>query len=106
MLWLPCEAMLLFLLLYSFHTSAQQCYFPDGTSASTDIVCEPNSESSACCGEGGVCYSNGMCEYTDDLANGSVVMDYQRSSCTDKTWKAAKCFSWCSGKLSSVLTMT
>jgi hypothetical protein len=100
-------AMLFLLLLCSrlvSLTCALQCFFPDGNVTTTDIACQSDTASSACCGEGGTCYSNGLCEYTDSLSNGSVVKDYQRSSCTDRTWAATECFNQCLRKFDMAAT--
>jgi len=63
---------------------ASTCYFPDGTIAS-DSPCT-NSTTSACCAADAYCLDNGLC-LTD--------MVLSRGSCTDQTWKASECASYC-----------
>lgn len=58
--------------------TSQSCWFPDGvTQAQSDVACDSNAETSACCGPNSFCLSNGLC-YIDGAVS--------RGSCTDKNW--------------------
>ncbi|KAK4494146.1 hypothetical protein PRZ48_014444 [Zasmidium cellare] len=65
-------------------SSAQQCYYPDG-SPSTDTPCSTNGDS-ACCSSSSFCMDNGLC------FGGGIV---SRGSCTDKTWGSEACTGYC-----------
>lgn len=74
-------------------TSAQRnCWFPDGSTETKDIPCDPNAQESACCGENAFCLRNGLC-YT-----GGVV---SRGSCTDRDWGSAACARQCATGMSN-----
>ncbi|EME40690.1 hypothetical protein DOTSEDRAFT_65358 [Dothistroma septosporum NZE10] len=66
-------------------STAQQCYFPDGT-PSTDIPCGSSGQSSSCCGSDEFCMDNGLC------FGGGLV---SRGSCTDRTWASQACSGYC-----------
>jgi len=75
----------LFLLSIHFLTAfSSTCYFPDGSIAS-DTPCT-NSTASACCAADAYCLDNGLC---------ITAMILSRGSCTDQTWKASECASYC-----------
>jgi hypothetical protein len=85
---------LFFLSTFLLLTNAIQCYFPDG-SESSDIACS-TTETSACCGRGSACLSNGLCMHTK--YNGAAEPQgswYGRGSCTDLSWKSEKCPQYC-----------
>ena len=75
----------LFLLAIHISTSfASTCYNPDGSIAA-DTPCT-NSTMSACCAADAYCLDNGLC---------ITAMILSRGSCTDQTWKASECASYC-----------
>lgn len=65
---------------------SQTCYFPDGTTVSTDVACNNTAAASSCCLTGSFCLDNGLC-----FGGGTV----SRSSCTDSTWASEACSSYC-----------
>jgi hypothetical protein len=76
---------LLLLLQLVATTSAQQCFFPDG-SKSPDTPCSTDSGHSACCGASSFCMDNGLCF-------GGGIMS--RGSCTDENWESDACAAYC-----------
>lgn len=62
---------------------AQQCYFPSGKVATSDIPCSTSSGSTHCCGKTGICLSNGYCMETSE---DSGPLGLYRGSCTDRNW--------------------
>lgn len=79
---LRCTLCILLLLLAL--SSAQQCYYPDG-STSDDVPCSDGGDSS-CCGADSFCMDNGLC------FGGGLV---SRGSCTDKSWTSGACTAYC-----------
>src|SRR5438876_2185174 len=84
---------LLLLPLFPLSTTAQTCYYPDGSRARdyTYVPCV-NGTHSTCCipSEGDVCLSNNICFYTTG--------DYPfRGACTDSTWSSNACPQFCTG---------
>ena len=69
------------------------CYYPDGTVTPADVPCLSGSEPSWCCGFGYACLSNKICMSTPRTPN--ATNKYVRGSCTDQTWRAANCPSFC-----------
>lgn len=72
----------LLLLLYCFLTVADtgaSCCYPNGMPAKSDSPCDPDAETSGCCGSGTFCLDNGLCLGTGILSRGS---------CTDPNWGA------------------
>lgn len=83
---LAVQASVLFLLLQLVATtSAQQCFYPDGT-ISPDTPCSTDSGHSACCGASSFCMDNGLC------FGGGIL---SRGSCTDENWESDSCASYC-----------
>jgi hypothetical protein len=76
---------LFFLLQLIATTSAQQCFYPDGT-ISPDTPCSTDSGHSACCGADSFCMDNGLCF-------GGGIMS--RGSCTDENWESDACAAYC-----------
>ncbi|CZT09442.1 uncharacterized protein RAG0_14212 [Rhynchosporium agropyri] len=77
------------------NSSAQDsntCYVPNGRKTyDSGYRCNNiTTGHSACCGEGAVCYSNGLCQQF----NGPMV-DFLRVGCTDRTWQDPACFTQC-----------
>ncbi|OKL55319.1 hypothetical protein UA08_09392 [Talaromyces atroroseus] len=68
--------------------ATQTCYYPDKSIASSDIPCG-NGTHVACCGEGAVCLSNGLCM---DVFQPFTLA---RSSCTDQSWTSGNCPNYC-----------
>ncbi len=82
---------LLLLLAISLPTAAGDpptCYYPNGKVATTDRACNLTAEHSFCCAPNYVCLENGICV-------GDASIPWNRGSCTDKTWQAAECPSFC-----------
>lgn len=79
-------------------TAPTKCYHIDGSLAVTAYRCDNSTTGqSTCCEVGAVCYSNGVCQQSN---NG--VQDYLRVGCTDSTWKDPACLDQCATcKLSS-----
>ncbi|CAK1358095.1 hypothetical protein CB0940_07254 [Cercospora beticola] len=66
-------------------SSAQNCYFPDG-SLSKHTSCSATGTASACCASNAFCLDNGLC-----FEEGVVT----RGSCTDRAWKSGACPGYC-----------
>lgn len=72
------------------HTqSSLRCFYPNGNLATGDFPCDPNAQTSPCCGGslGSVCLSNKLCRGPD----GNLI----RGSCTDKNWSSPECALFC-----------
>jgi len=66
------------------------CYYPSGKEAPRDIPCDPNAQTSLCCGGhdfGVACLDNNLC-----LGPTGKIL---RGSCTDSTWDSPDCPSYC-----------
>lgn len=74
-------------ILFVSSTTAQTCYYPDGTE-SGDVSCGSSGLQASCCGKTQVCMDNGLC-----FGNGIM----SRGSCTDKNWESESCSQFCSG---------
>lgn len=81
-----------FFVTFIFAEAPTTCYVLDGTAnPSAGYRCDNStSGDSACCAAGAICYSNGVCQQTN---NG--LQDYLRVGCTDPTWQAAACLDQC-----------
>lgn len=88
---------LIFLLYFTATTSASaSCYYPSGSIAPADIPCNHNpTEDSACCGQGFICLSNGLCQ--NPLVAAGEFGLYSRGSCTDQSWTSSQCPKFCVG---------
>lgn len=84
----------LFSLSFFPHRVISICYYPDGTVTNQDVPCLPGDEASWCCGFGYACLSNKICMATN-YTTGTDISTYVRGSCTDKSWRAANCPSFC-----------
>lgn len=73
------------ILLLATTTSAQKCFYPDGTLSSSDTPCSTEGHSS-CCNADSYCMDNGLC------FGGGIV---SRGSCTDETWGSDACAGFC-----------
>jgi len=76
-------------------SSNDTCFYPNGVQ-SNGGACYPDQPESVCCGPGFVCLSNGLCQTGPDLKR-TYRFKYYRSSCTDGTWNASECPSFCLG---------
>lgn len=89
---IPRIALILSAVLFSVSSSAQdqstnnKCWFPDGSAATGDTVCDSNINPSACCGSDSLCLANGLC-----LKYGVI----GRGTCTDSTWQSPLCPQYC-----------
>lgn len=81
----------LFQLLEPCSAADKKCYYPDGSSSSTDFPCDPSAKQSPCCGGGigNACLSNRLCQGSD----GNII----RGSCTDQDWTSPQCANFCLG---------
>ncbi|KAI9924829.1 hypothetical protein ASPWEDRAFT_183462 [Aspergillus wentii DTO 134E9] len=70
-------------------TSAQQCYFPDGTK-SNDVPCSSD-KYTHCCSANDICLTNGLCY---SVSHQPFVLS--RASCTDQNW-GSSCPQYCYG---------
>lgn len=70
--------LLLPLLLQKADAQLKQCYKYGGNS-SPDFPCNPEAETSACCGQGYICRTNLYCEDSNDGAK-------YAGTCTDSNW--------------------
>jgi hypothetical protein len=70
------------------------CYYPDGGTAKGDYACNLTAEHSFCCAVGYNCLDNKIC-----VAVGNS--DWNRGSCTDKTWNSPECPQFCKNFSSS-----
>ena len=68
-----------------------QCYYPDGGEALRDVPCKPDAEVSACCAEGYICVSTGMCQFVEYAGTGR----FARGSCTNQDWSSSECPNFC-----------
>ncbi|KAJ4156958.1 hypothetical protein NW754_008600 [Fusarium falciforme] len=68
-----------------------QCYYPDGQEAPRDVPCKPDAEASACCAEGYICVSTGMCQFVEYAGTGR----FARGSCTNQDWSSSECPNFC-----------
>ncbi|RSL73327.1 hypothetical protein CEP54_000334 [Fusarium duplospermum] len=68
-----------------------QCYYPNGQDAPRDTPCQPDAEASACCAEGYICMSTGMCQFVQDTGTGK----FARGSCTNQDWSSSLCPNYC-----------
>ncbi len=88
---LHCVITTMSLLLYFANGATEEptCYNPDGSVALTDLPCDPRDEGvpSACCGQGFVCATNGLCLTRDGF--------YVRGTCTDPSWTSVRCAAFC-----------
>ena len=87
--------LLIFILFATLHTThaSSSCYYPSGDLATTDIPCNQSSGDSACCGQGFICLSNGVCQNPSLTSNEPGL--YSRGSCTDKSWNSSQCPKFC-----------
>lgn len=70
-------------------TSAQTCYYPDGSEAAGNRPCNTSTTYSACCSTTDYCLTNGLCFD----AGGNNYMT--RDSCTDSSWESNYCPQFC-----------
>ena len=78
-------------LLFLFLSKAlAPCYYPNGD-LNDDLACDPSAAVSVCCHRNWTCLSNGLC----GLTNSTGVVNYQRYSCTDRTWNSLACPQYC-----------
>ncbi|OTB09048.1 hypothetical protein M426DRAFT_18438 [Hypoxylon sp. CI-4A] len=69
----------------------QTCYRIDGAVLEESYRCNNGTTGhSACCNTGEVCWSNGVCQSSDD-----GVEDWLRRGCTDHSWEDPACFDVC-----------
>lgn len=90
---------LLLVLFLNFNGSfgvspVMKCYSPNGKLAASDFPCFLAQDTSACCGAGGVCLSNGLCEPVNAVGVSEII----RGTCTDPTWTSSSCPQYCTGK--------
>ncbi|RMJ06706.1 hypothetical protein CDV36_013694 [Fusarium kuroshium] len=81
----------IFVIALSSTLAHAQCYYPDGKDATTDKPCQPDAEVSACCADGYVCMSTGMCQFVDLEGTGR----FARGSCTNQDWSSSSCPNYC-----------
>lgn len=76
-------------------TSAEACYYPDGSVAALDTPCHSSSTgggASACCTYPDICLDNKLCLAQGGVSDAAVI---SRGSCTDQTWKSSGCSQYC-----------
>ncbi|KAF3064354.1 hypothetical protein GL218_01035 [Daldinia childiae] len=83
--------LILFHFAYTVFAAVDHCYYPNQQEAEDNSPCNPDADSSACCGGGigNICLSNGLCQGS----NGAVI----RGSCSDKNWDSKNCAKYCLG---------
>lgn len=74
-----------------------QCYAPNAVPLPEYGPCNTLQSVSLCCTPGQICLTNGLC------ANGEG--EFYSGGCTDKTYKAAICPSFCTGNSPPGLTV-
>ncbi|OJD33138.1 uncharacterized protein BKCO1_3300076 [Diplodia corticola] len=77
-------------------TLSSSCFYPAGNQDEGLVPCSAGttgSSNSICCNEGETCWSPGLCQAV--AVNASVSTQFTRSSCTDPTWQADECMSFC-----------
>lgn len=79
---------LLTLLSLSSFVVAQGCFYPNGSPANGDILCQDGNVSS-CCGPNSICLTNGLCLSVEQP------FTLSRGSCTDSTWQSPQCPNVC-----------
>ena len=72
------------LLLQVSYAQLKDCYFHDGASAH-DFPCDPEADTSSCCGSDWICGTNLFCESGDGTGTRVV------GSCTDRSWENPAC---------------
>lgn len=89
--------MLLYLFYIFFAGVASICYYPNNQGPSPqDLPCFDSTGPSNCCGPEYECLSNKICRQTHTNRDGSFAnFTYGRGSCTDQTWRASECPSFC-----------
>ncbi|KAE8156191.1 hypothetical protein BDV40DRAFT_281865 [Aspergillus tamarii] len=80
---------LFFFLLIQSVSSAQTCYWPDGTPATEDVPCSDD-KYAPCCRSGNLCLSNNLCL---NVAIQPYVLS--RGACTDPNWNSDNCPQFC-----------
>ncbi|KAL8999627.1 MAG: hypothetical protein Q9169_001587 [Polycauliona sp. 2 TL-2023] len=70
--------LLVYLSLYLVHAQLKQCFYYGGDLSDEDLPCDPEAETSTCCGQDWICGTNLFCESKDGGR-------YQ-GSCTDRNW--------------------
>jgi hypothetical protein len=86
---------LLVLLAFTFFSTAssQTCYFQDGSVATGNVPCNPNSGSaSSCCGPGWACLGTDSSFAICAAVDGS---GYARGACTDQSFSDPRCPRFC-----------
>ena len=72
------------------------CYYPVGLRrAPQDVPCLGGTDPTFCCAPAYTCLSNGLCMEKNETHDALSVDKYVRGSCTDQTWRAAGCPSFC-----------
>ena len=69
-------------------TTAQQCFFPNGSAADHYTPCNSSASATTCCAGGAACLSSGLCYLIYD-------MSINTGACTDKSWHDPNCFQKC-----------
>ena len=89
----PFSLAIILILLHLVPTNAilTDCYYPNGLLEPLNSPCNPTANASACCGQGQRCFSNGVCEVSQQDGH----IDFVRASCTDPTWKDPACLRQC-----------
>lgn len=81
------------------------CYYPDGSTSPQDVPCSDTIGPSNCCGPEYECLSNKICRKTHTNPDNSFAnFTYGRGACTDQTWRASQCPSFCLTQWSGMLT--
>ena len=71
----------------------RKCYYPNGDEAAYDTPCTNADGFTACCADGYICMSNGLCHRDSDDTENDLIFD--RGSCTDQSWESDYCPQFC-----------
>lgn len=86
---------LILLGLFLIAVKAQQCYYPDGSSTTTDwTACNAAAPVSHCCNEHDLCLDNGYCFAQAGWVNTFYNRVY-RGACADPTFDSSSCPQYC-----------
>lgn len=86
---------LAFLQLFTCLIVANNCYYPHGNIALTDVVCFPSDADSFCCGPGYACLENKLCMRTAEGTDNQPIGSFDRGSCTDASFNSSACPQFC-----------
>ena len=76
------------------HAMTPACFDRNQAQRQAALPCNPNADVSACCDEGNLCLSNGLCQPNSTQPNGGLTPFYT-GYCTDSSWSSSQCLNIC-----------